>query len=118
MRARRRARELLCPALFPTFCNARVEPSIGSMVFMSDTPKCTGAPAAGDDPKQPSRSVESRLLRPGEAAPSDNDWSSSTPSERIAGVWELTQQCLAWNREGGEEPRLQRDVTRVIRKGR
>jgi len=95
-----------------------MELSIGSMVFMSDTPKCTGAPAAGDDPKQPLRSIESRIMRPGEAAPSDNDWSSFTPSERIAGVWELTQQCLAWHREGGQEPRLQRDVTRVIRKGR
>ena len=95
-----------------------MEPSIGSMVMMSDTPNTTGAPAAGDDPKQPLRSVESRLLRPGDAAPSDNDWASSTTSERIAGVWELTQQCLAWNREGGEEPRLQRDITRVIRKGR
>lgn len=95
-----------------------MERSIGSMVIMSDTPNSTGAPAAADNPKQHSRSVESRIVRPGEAAPSETDWSSSTPSERIAGVWELTQQCLAWNREGGEEPRLQRDITRVIRKGR
>jgi hypothetical protein len=33
-------------------------------------------------------------------------------------VWELTRQCLAWNREGEDEPRLQRDITRVIRRGR
>ena len=95
-----------------------MEPSIGSMVMMSDTPKCTGVPAAGDYPKQPSRSAVSRITRPGEAAPSENDWASSTPSERIAGVWELTQQCLAWNREGVDEPRLQREITRVIRRGR
>ena len=70
------------------------------------------------DAASPTRSITTRLIRRGDPAPSETDWASSTPSERIAGVWELTQRCLAWNREGGEEPRLQRDITRVIRKER
>ncbi len=67
------------------------------------------------DAAAPTRSVTTRLIRRGDPAPLETDWASSTPSERIAGVWELTQQCLAWNREGAHELRLQRSVSRVQR---
>jgi hypothetical protein len=94
---------------------------------MPDTPQTPGTAAVLNGPKPvgsqgdavaPARTVSTRLIRRGDPAPSENDWASSTPSERIAGVWELTRQCLAWNREGVDEPRLQRDITRVIRRGR
>jgi hypothetical protein len=94
---------------------------------MPDTPQTPGTaevlsgprPVAGQgDAVAPTRTVSTRLIRRGDPAPSENDWASSTPSERIAGVWELTRQCLAWNREGGDDPRLERDITRVIRRGR
>ena len=66
--------------------------------------------------KRTSRNVvTSRVVRPGDAVPADDDWLSRTVEERIAGVWELTELCYAWNREGSGEPRLQRTVARVQR---
>jgi hypothetical protein len=91
---------------------------------MPDAPKTPGTAAvlngtkpvgSQGDSVAPARTVSTRLIRRGDPAPSENDWASSTPSERIAGVWELTQQCLAWNREGADELRLQRSVSRVQR---
>jgi hypothetical protein len=61
------------------------------------------------------RVVTSRVVRSGNAVPTDDDWLSCTVEERIAGVWELTKLCHAWNREGSGEPRLQRSVVRVQR---
>jgi len=64
------------------------------------------------------RVVTTLLIRKGSPTLAENDWASATPSERIAGVWTLTQQCLAWNREGSDELRLQRSVSRVQRSRR
>lgn len=78
------------------------------------------APSAEGGSSKPSleRVVTTRLIRRGSPAPAENDWASATPSERIAGVWTLTQHCLAWNREGSDELRLQRSVCRVQRSRR
>ena len=46
------------------------------------------------------------------------DWSGTTPEERIEAVWELTQLCLAWEQAKAGEPRLQRSVSRVQRPAR
>lgn len=41
-----------------------------------------------------------------------------TPSERMAMVWTLTLQAWAFAEDLRDEPRLRRDVGRVIRRGR
>ncbi|MEP7121887.1 MAG: hypothetical protein ABJE95_13285 [Byssovorax sp.] len=46
-----------------------------------------------------------------------NQWRGSTMAERIAAVWELTLEGLAWSQRDGDEPRLQRSVCRVERRG-
>jgi hypothetical protein len=61
------------------------------------------------------RAISSRIIRPGMVETPDMDWKDATVSERIAAVWELTRQCLAWNRDPTDEPRLQRSVSRVQR---
>ncbi len=94
---------------------------------MLELPNATGiATMAGDAPPAEmesnegisTRVVTTRLIRRGSPTPAENDWASATPSERIAGVWTLTQHCLAWNREGSDELRLQRSVSRVQRSRR
>ncbi len=47
----------------------------------------------------------------------DKGGSETTPAERIAMVWQLT--CQAWMFKEGRfaEPRLRRDVVRVVRRG-
>ena len=42
-------------------------------------------------------------------------WRDSTMEERIAAVWELTLECLAWSDPDANEPRLQRSVCRIER---
>ncbi len=44
-------------------------------------------------------------------------WQGSTMEERIAAVWELTLECLAWSDPDAGEPRLQRSVCRIERRG-
>jgi len=44
-----------------------------------------------------------------------DDWPGTTPEERMDAVWYLTRICLAWNRDDGDQPRLQRSVSRVQR---
>jgi hypothetical protein len=44
-------------------------------------------------------------------------WAGSTMEERIAAVWELTLECLAWSDPDAGEPRLQRSVCRLERRG-
>ncbi len=58
--------------------------------------------------------VATRVFRGG-TQPPDDEWADTSPAERLAAVWELTQQCLQWNRTGTDEPRLQRSVGRVQR---
>jgi hypothetical protein len=47
-----------------------------------------------------------------------DQWRGSTMAERIAAVWELTIEGLAWSHPDADEPRLQRSVCRVERRGR
>ena len=49
--------------------------------------------------------------------PVDRSWLDRTADERMVAVWRLTLECLAWLPEK-HEPRLQRSVVRVLRKGR
>jgi formylglycine-generating enzyme required for sulfatase activity len=68
------------------------------------------------EPERPIRRVvTTRTLKPG-AAPPDDDWAGTTAEERIEAVWTLTLQCLQWNREDGEEPRLDKSVVRIVRR--
>ena len=63
------------------------------------------------------REVTLTVIRPGEATPKDA-WELWTVSERILMMWPLA--CDAWTFKGDfdAESRLQRHVTRVIRRGR
>jgi len=44
-------------------------------------------------------------------------WSSVPPAERLAAVWDLVLEDLAWRNPDGTEPRLQRSVCRIERRG-
>lgn len=67
------------------------------------------------DTGMPDRSsYRTRKLTLGEAEPDDT--ADLSPSERLAMVWPLTLR--AWAFKGLEdEPRLRRDVVRVVRRG-
>ncbi|MGH7466175.1 MAG: hypothetical protein ACREK1_13415 [Longimicrobiales bacterium] len=45
----------------------------------------------------------------------DRDIRHLTPSERVSMVWQLTLQAWAFKEDLTDEPRLRRDVVRVIR---
>ena len=45
----------------------------------------------------------------------DDALRSLSPAERMALVWQLTLQCMAWTGADADEPRLQRSVCRVQR---
>ena len=45
-------------------------------------------------------------------------WQGSTMEERIAAVWELTRDCIAFQDPDAPEPRLQRSIVRLERRGR
>jgi hypothetical protein len=47
----------------------------------------------------------------------EDSWAGTTIDERIAAVWELTLECLAWRGADASEPRLQRSVCRIERRG-
>ena len=59
--------------------------------------------------------ITSRIVRPGQDEPLDDDWLSRSPEERIEGVWELTKLCHAWRGENPDELRLQRTVISIQR---
>jgi hypothetical protein len=66
--------------------------------------------------ESPRTVVVARVLRGGtQLSDDDDDWKDSTPAERLSAVWEITRQCLQWNRTETDEPRLQRSVGRVQR---
>jgi hypothetical protein len=44
-------------------------------------------------------------------------WSAVPPQERLAAVWELVLEDLAWRSPDATEPRLQRSVCRLERRG-
>jgi hypothetical protein len=60
------------------------------------------------------RRITGRIFRNGEPM-SDAEDIASTPAERIEAVWEITLQCLGWQKDQTGEPRLQRSVSRVQR---
>jgi hypothetical protein len=63
------------------------------------------------------RGVTLRVIRPGDEVPRDEGWLGSA-AERLNGVWTLTRICHAWTSKDSDEPRLQRSVVRVLRRGR
>jgi hypothetical protein len=60
----------------------------------------------------PTKEMSTKIIRNGQAEPSDDGWENSSPEERIEAVWILTRLCLAWNNQLTDEPRLQRNITR------
>jgi hypothetical protein len=56
-----------------------------------------------------------RVIREGESEAPENDWTGTSPEERIEAVWMLTKLCMAWNEHSNSEPRLQRTVPRLQR---
>ena len=48
----------------------------------------------------------------------DDDTSRLTPGERVAMVWQLTREAWTFKDGRWDEPRLRRDVGRVVRRGR
>jgi hypothetical protein len=61
------------------------------------------------------RKITVRVIRDGLPEPPDNEWTMTSPEERIEAVWTLTELCLAWNKPSESEHRLQRTVTRIQR---
>jgi hypothetical protein len=47
----------------------------------------------------------------------DDDLSSSSPAERLMMVWDLSETAWTFTKGRGVEPRLRRDVVRVVRRG-
>ena len=45
-------------------------------------------------------------------------WASIPPEERMAAVWEMVLEFLAWRHPDEGEPRLQRSICRVERRRR
>jgi hypothetical protein len=71
------------------------------------------------DPEERRRRGTSRISRLG-----DDDgefdrefWRSVPPDDRLAMVWELVLEHLAWRQPDAGEPRLVKSVCRVIRRG-
>jgi hypothetical protein len=61
------------------------------------------------------RAITTRVVREGHGSAPSDDWAGTTVAQRIDAVWELTQQCLLWNRSSSDELRLQRSHCRVQR---
>lgn len=64
------------------------------------------------------RTVEVRKTEPGSPSEAEFDrefWARVEPADRLAMVWELTLEYLAWRQPDAPEPRLQRSVCRVER---
>ncbi len=59
----------------------------------------------------PDNELSVNTIRDGQEEPSGNEWEGTTPEERIEAVWTLTKLCNGWN--DVDEPRLQRNITRV-----
>jgi len=61
------------------------------------------------------KKITSRIIRPGDPVPDQQDWRSATPEERMNAVWDLTLLCLTWQSNQVDEPRLQRSISRIQR---
>jgi hypothetical protein len=57
-----------------------------------------------------------RVIRRARSESRDDDWTTSSPEERIEAVWTRTKLCLAWNQDSDHEPRLQRTITHLQRR--
>jgi hypothetical protein len=63
----------------------------------------------------------SRVLRAGEQDDGSFDrefWRRVGPEGIFAAAWEMVREVRAMRGEDGDEPRLQRSVLRVVRRGR
>jgi hypothetical protein len=71
------------------------------------------------DDRERRRQATTRVIRLGDddGALDRAAWLGSTVEERIAAVWDLTLECMAWSDPDVGEPRLQRSVCRVERRG-
>ncbi|MCG3196264.1 MAG: hypothetical protein GHCLOJNM_00737 [bacterium] len=61
------------------------------------------------------RELTSRVIRPGQPIPPDDEWLDDSVEERVVAVWTLTKLCYAWGQEDVGEPRLHRDISSVQR---
>ncbi len=59
--------------------------------------------------------MTSRIIRPGQPIPRDDEWLDFSVAERVEAVWSLTKLCHAWRQEGVSELRLHRDTSNVQR---
>ena len=57
-----------------------------------------------------------RIVRLGQER--DDDIDTISPAERLMMVWSLTETAWAFKKGCEVEPRLRRDVVRVVRRGR
>lgn len=64
------------------------------------------------------RTWVAKVLRDGDTQFRPPDVSRLSSAERMALVWELLVDCYTWSRFSEAEPRLQRSVGRVERRGR
>jgi hypothetical protein len=64
------------------------------------------------------RSARTRVLRNEREPRGDEEVAGMTAAERMAMVWQLTLECLAWTGVDADELRLQRSVCRVERRRR
>jgi hypothetical protein len=72
-----------------------------------------------ESPKRREISVTRIVPLRGERRASElNEWAVYSMEERIAAVWEITLASLAWGSSDASEPRLQRSVCRIERRGR
>lgn len=71
------------------------------------------------DDRERRRQATTRVVRLGEddGALDRAAWEGSSMEERIAAVWELTLECMVWSDPDAGEPRLQRSVCRIERRG-
>ncbi len=84
-------------------------------IGIQDKPACYNCPMLE---ASPNKEISVKIIRDGQAEPFDKAWENSSPEERIEGVWTLTKLCLAWNNHLTDEPRLQRNITRIQRLSR
>ena len=98
--------------MHPAFCftaNA-LELPVRQSIGIQGKPACYNWPMPE---ASPNKEISVKIIRDGQAEPFDHGWENSSPEERIEGVWTLTRLCLAWNNHLTDEPRLQRNITRV-----
>jgi hypothetical protein len=69
----------------------------------------------------PPRIFVTRTLRRGQRDDGAFDrefWRNQEPEAIFAAAWEMVEEARTWGGDDGGEPRLQRSVLRVVRRGR